>query len=158
MISLAKRCLTQCDVQVSKLNRFAFALAEVCVRVAVAGAYTRPLFSSTLAYYVGYAGCMISPQSIRQGDTGRCELKGLGGAEKWTSVSPWAVVEPLFGVVLVALLHEACVLSVPKYYPFVEARYASDAEYFKLMVGRCRLTVSKHGLKARLVSALETKV
>ena len=102
MISLAKRCLTQCDVQVSKLNRFAFALAEVCVRV--------------------------------------------------------AVVEPLFGVVLVALLHEACVLSVPKYYPFVEARYASDAEYFKLMVGRCRLTVSKHGLKARLVSALETKV
>jgi len=31
---------------------------------------------------------MILPQSIRQGDTGRCDQNGLGGAEKWTSVSP----------------------------------------------------------------------
>ena len=60
-ISLAKRVLTQCDSQVSKLNRFAFALAEVSVRVAV--------FDAT------------------------------------------------FGQVLIALLHEACVLAVPKYYP-----------------------------------------
>ena len=70
VISLSKRVLTQCDSQVSKLNRFAFALAEVAVRV--------------------------------------------------------AVFEPKFGVVLVALLHEACVLAVPKYYPFVQGRYASD--------------------------------
>ena len=63
----------------SKLNRFAFALAEVAVRV--------------------------------------------------------AVHEPRFGVVLIALLHEACVLSVPKLYPFVRGRYASDEEYFTLMVG-----------------------
>ena len=76
-ISLAKRVLTQCDSQVSKLNRFAFALAEVSVRVAV--------FDAT------------------------------------------------FGQVLIALLHEACVLAVPKYYPFVQGRYASDDEYFKLM-------------------------
>ena len=76
-ISLAKRVLTQCDSQVSKLNRFAFALAEVSVRVAV--------FDAT------------------------------------------------FGRVLIALLHEACVLAVPKYYPFVQGRYASDDEYFKLM-------------------------
>ena len=61
----------------SKLNRFAFALAEVSVRV--------------------------------------------------------AVFAPAFGTLLVALLHESCVLAVPKYYPFVEGRYASDAEYFKLM-------------------------
>ena len=70
VISLSKRVLTQCDSQVSKLNRFAFALAEVAVRV--------------------------------------------------------AVFEPKFGVVLIALLHEACVLAVPKYYPFVQGRYASD--------------------------------
>ena len=76
-VSLAKRVLTQCDSQVSKLNRFAFALAEVSVRVAV--------FDAT------------------------------------------------FGQVLIALLHEACVLAVPKYYPFVQGRYASDDEYFKLM-------------------------
>ena len=76
-LSLAKRVLTQCDSQVSKLNRFAFALAEVSVRV--------------------------------------------------------AVFAPAFGTLLVALLHESCVLAVPKYYPFVEGRYASDAEYFKLM-------------------------
>ena len=77
IVSLSKRILTQCDSQVSKLNRFAFALAEVAVRV--------------------------------------------------------AVFEPNFGVILIALLHESCVLSVPKYYPFVEGRYASDEEYFKLM-------------------------
>ena len=28
------------------------------------------------------------PQSIRQGDTGRCDENGLGSAEKWTIVSP----------------------------------------------------------------------
>ena len=77
LVSLAKRILTQCDSQVSKLNRFAFALAEVAVRV--------------------------------------------------------AVFDQRFGVLLVALLHESCVLAVPKYYPFVEGRYASDEEYFKLM-------------------------
>ena len=76
-LSLAKRVLTQCDSQVSKLNRFAFALAEVSVKVAV--------FDAT------------------------------------------------FGQLLIALLHESCVLSVPKYYPFVQGRYASDDEYFKLM-------------------------
>jgi hypothetical protein len=32
---------------------------------------------------------MISPQSIRQGDTGRCDQNGLGRAEQWTSLSPW---------------------------------------------------------------------
>jgi len=31
---------------------------------------------------------MIFPQSIRQGDTGRCDQIGLGRAEKWTRVSP----------------------------------------------------------------------
>ena len=77
LVSLAKRILTQCDSQVSKLNRFAFALAEVAVRV--------------------------------------------------------AAFDRRFGVLLVALLHESCVLAVPKYYPFVEGRYASDEEYFKLM-------------------------
>lgn len=76
-LSLAKRVLTQCDSQVSKLNRFAFALAEVSARV--------------------------------------------------------AVFAPSFGELLIALLHESCVLAVPKYYPFVEGRYASDAEYFALM-------------------------
>jgi hypothetical protein len=33
---------------------------------------------------------MIFPQSIRQGDTGRCDQNGLGRAEKWISVSPWS--------------------------------------------------------------------
>ena len=61
----------------SKLNRFAFALAEVAVRI--------------------------------------------------------AVFEPRFNVILLALLHESCVLAVPKYYPFVVGRYASDDEYFRLM-------------------------
>ena len=75
LVSLAKRILTQCDSQVSKLNRFAFALAEVAVRV--------------------------------------------------------AAFDRRFGVLLVALLHESCVLAVPVY-PFV-GRYASDEEYFKLM-------------------------
>ena len=32
---------------------------------------------------------MIFPQSIRQGDTRRCDENGLGRAGKWTSVSPW---------------------------------------------------------------------
>ena len=61
----------------SKLNRFAFALAEVAVRI--------------------------------------------------------AVFEPRFNVILLALLHESCVLAVPKYYPFVVGRFASDDEYFRLM-------------------------
>ena len=43
-----------------------------------AGAYTRPRFSSTSAHNVRYTGCMIFPQSIRQGDTGRCDENGLG--------------------------------------------------------------------------------
>jgi hypothetical protein len=43
-----------------------------------AGAYTRPLYSSTPAYFVGYAGYMIFPQSIRQGNMGRCNQNGLG--------------------------------------------------------------------------------
>jgi hypothetical protein len=43
-----------------------------------AGAYTSPLFCSTLAHSVGYVGRMISPQSIRQGDTGRCDQNSLG--------------------------------------------------------------------------------
>jgi nucleoporin GLE1 len=77
VLSLCKRVLTQCDSQVSKLNRFAFALAEVSVRV--------------------------------------------------------SVFAPAFGQLLIALLHESCVLAVPKYYPFVEGRYVSDQEYFKLM-------------------------
>ena len=76
-LALAKRLITQCDSQVSKLNRFAFALADVAVRV--------------------------------------------------------AAFEPEFGVLLVALLHESCVLAVPKYYPFVQGRYRSDDEYFELM-------------------------
>jgi nucleoporin GLE1 len=76
-LSLAKRVLTQCDCQVSKLNRFAFALAETSVRI--------------------------------------------------------AVFEPRFGTLLIALLHESCILAVPKYYPFVEGRYVSDAEYFESM-------------------------
>ena len=68
LLSLSKRVLTQCDSQVSKLNRFAFALGDVCVRV--------------------------------------------------------AVFVPGFGQLLIALLHEQCVLAVPKYYPFVEGRYS----------------------------------
>ena len=43
-----------------------------------AGAYTRPLFGSTLAHFVGYRGGMIFPRSIRQGDTGRYDQNGLG--------------------------------------------------------------------------------
>jgi hypothetical protein len=43
-----------------------------------AGAHTRPLFGSTYAHFVGYVGCMMFPQSIRQGDTGRCDQNGLG--------------------------------------------------------------------------------
>jgi len=47
----------------------------------VAGACIPPLFGSTLAHFVGYDGCMIFPQSIRQGDTGGNQ-NGLGCAEK----------------------------------------------------------------------------
>ena len=36
-----------------------------------AGAYTLPLFRSTWPHFYGYVECMIFPQSIRQGDTGR---------------------------------------------------------------------------------------
>jgi hypothetical protein len=54
-----------------------------------AGAYTRPLIGSTKAHFVGCVGCMIVPQSIRHGDTGRCDQNGLGRAETYTSVSPW---------------------------------------------------------------------
>ena len=42
-----------------------------------AGTHTRPLFGSSYAHFVDYVGCMISPQSIRQGDTGRCDPNGL---------------------------------------------------------------------------------
>jgi hypothetical protein len=42
----------------------------------------RGLHSSTfrlnVSTFCGYVGCMISPQSIRQGDTGRCDSNGLG--------------------------------------------------------------------------------
>jgi len=34
--------------------------------------------SSAYAHVVGSVGCMIVPQSIRQGDTGRCDQNGLG--------------------------------------------------------------------------------
>jgi hypothetical protein len=57
-------------------------------RVRAPGAYTRPLFSSTQAHFVGYVVCNISPQSIRRWATGRSDQNGLGCAEKWTSVSP----------------------------------------------------------------------
>ena len=77
LLSLAKKMLSQCDVQVAKLNRYAFALAEVAVRI--------------------------------------------------------AIDVPRFGVLLVALIHEVCVNAVPKYYPFVQGRYATDDEYYKLM-------------------------
>ena len=40
-------------------------------------AYTRPLFGSTSAHFVGYVGCMIFPQSISQGDRERCDQHGL---------------------------------------------------------------------------------
>jgi splicing factor 1 len=43
-----------------------------------AGAYTRQLFGSKYAHFAGYVGCMIIPQDIRQGDTGRCDQNGLG--------------------------------------------------------------------------------
>lgn len=77
LLSIAKKMLSQCDVQVAKLNRYAFALAEVAVRIA-------------------------------------CDV-------------------PRFGALLVALIHEVCVSSVPKYYPFVPGRYATDEEYYGLM-------------------------
>ena len=77
LLSIAKKMLSQCDVQVGKLNKFSFALAEVAVRV--------------------------------------------------------AVDVPRFGALLVALIHEVCVSSVPKYYPYVPGRYASDDEYYTLM-------------------------
>lgn len=77
LLSLAKKMLSQCDVQVAKLNRYAFALAEVAVRI--------------------------------------------------------AIDVPRFGVLLVALIHEVCVNAVPKYYPFVQGRYATDDEYYTLM-------------------------
>ena len=53
-------------------------LAAGAVRGArLAGAYTRPLVGSTSAHFVvEYVGCMISPQSIRQGNTGRCDQNG----------------------------------------------------------------------------------
>ena len=41
-----------------------------------AGGYTRPLYGSIQAYFVGHVGCMIPPQSIRQGDTVRCDQNG----------------------------------------------------------------------------------
>ena len=77
LLSIAKKMLSQCDVQVAKLNRYAFALAEVAVRI--------------------------------------------------------AVDVPRFGALLVALVHEVCVSSVPKYYPYVQGRYATDDEYYDLM-------------------------
>jgi len=40
------------------------------------GAHTPPLFGSTQAHFVGYVGCMSFPQSIRQGDTRRCDHNG----------------------------------------------------------------------------------
>jgi flagellar capping protein FliD len=43
-----------------------------------AGAYIRPHFGSTSAHFMGYVGSMISPGSIRQGDTRRCDENGLG--------------------------------------------------------------------------------
>jgi hypothetical protein len=54
------------------------AAAAALAEARPAGAYTRPPFGSTYAHFVGYVGCMISPQSIRQGDTGRCDQNGLG--------------------------------------------------------------------------------
>jgi len=77
LMSIAKKMLSQCDVQVAKLNRYAFALAEVAVSI--------------------------------------------------------AIDVPRFGVLLVALIHEVCVNAVPKYYPFVPGRYATDDEYYSLM-------------------------
>ena len=44
-----------------------------------------------------------------------------------------AIDVPRFGVLLVALIHEVCVNAVPKYYPFVQGRYATDDEYYTLM-------------------------
>jgi len=52
-------------------------VAELVARLHV-GAYTRPLFRSTLAHFVGYVGCMNFPQFIRQGDKGGCDQNGLG--------------------------------------------------------------------------------
>jgi len=42
------------------------------------GAYNPALFRSTQAHFVRYVECMIFRQSIRQGDTGRCDQNGLG--------------------------------------------------------------------------------
>jgi hypothetical protein len=39
---------------------------------------------------------MIFPQSIRQGNTGRCDQNGISGAEKWTSVRPCIEARRLF--------------------------------------------------------------
>jgi hypothetical protein len=55
-----------------------FALDATLVVVLPAGAYTRPFFGSTYAHFVEYVGCMNLPQSIRHGDTGRCDQNGLG--------------------------------------------------------------------------------
>jgi len=43
-----------------------------------AGAYTCALFGSTCAYFVGSRWLRDSPQSIKQGDTGRCDQHGFG--------------------------------------------------------------------------------
>jgi hypothetical protein len=44
---------------------------------------------------------MIFPQSISQGNTGRCDQNGLDGAEMWTSVRPCLELVVGVGVVLV---------------------------------------------------------
>jgi len=54
------------------------ATSSVLLAVQRPGAYTRPLFGSTYAHFVEYVGCMILPQSIKQGVTGRCDQNGLG--------------------------------------------------------------------------------
>jgi hypothetical protein len=50
--------------------------AEAEAAAAEAGAYTRPLFGSTQAHFVGYVESMNFPQSIRQGDTVSCDRNG----------------------------------------------------------------------------------
>jgi len=57
------------NVTVDEVDRDAMAADLV---YDTAGALTRPLLSSMLAYLVGDGGCMGFPQSIRQGDTGWC--------------------------------------------------------------------------------------
>jgi hypothetical protein len=54
------------------------AVHDARVRAVAAWACSRAIFGSTQTHFVGYAGCRISPQSIRQGDTGRCDQNGLG--------------------------------------------------------------------------------